>query len=123
MTTSFNKYLTHCINLIKVWLLCFFTLFAFSCKKSTIAAKPVDDTTSTGTVTPPPSVVFARPSYNPSALDTTKLFNPVPVVNDLTRTDLLEISGVAASRINPGVLYIHNDSGNPNQVYLTNGSG
>jgi hypothetical protein len=123
MTTSFNKYLPHCINLIKVWLLCFFVLFAFSCKKSTIAAKPVTDTTSTGTVTPPPSVVFARPSYNPSALDTTKLFNPVPVVNDLVRTDLLEISGVAASRINPGVLYIHNDSGNPNQVYLTNGSG
>lgn len=104
---------------IKNGLLCFFILFAFSCKKSaTSTVKPKDTT-----VTQPPAVQFPKPSYSPVGLDTTKLFNNIPVVNNLARTDLLEISGVAASRINPGVLYIHNDSGNPNQVYLTNGNG
>jgi len=70
-----------------------------------------------------PTVQFFKPSYNPSGLDTTKLFHPIPEVNDLARTDLYEISGIAASRINPGVLYIHNDSGNANEIYLTNGAG
>jgi hypothetical protein len=57
-------------------------------------------------VTPPKQVVFPKTSYNPSGLDTTKLFDPI-----------------AASRTNPGILYIHNDSGNPNQVYMTDGTG
>jgi hypothetical protein len=101
---------------------CFLMLFnlvflSFSCKKPGNMITPPKDTA----VSTP--VVFAKPSYNPSGLDTAKLFNPIPVVNNLARTDLLEISGVAASRINRGVLYIHDDSGNPNQVYLTNGTG
>jgi hypothetical protein len=104
----------------KSGLLCFLMLSVFSCNKSGNLVIPVKDTT---VATPPKQVVFATPTYNPSALDTTKLFNPIPVTNDLARKDLLEISGVAASRINPGILYIHNDSGNANQVYLTDGSG
>ncbi|MDB5134954.1 MAG: hypothetical protein JWP37_1557 [Mucilaginibacter sp.] len=104
----------------KSGLLCFLVLSVFSCHKSGNLVIPVKDTT---VVTPPKQVVFATPAYNPSALDTTKLFNPIPVTNNLTRKGLLEISGVAASRINPGILYIHNDSGNPNQIYLTDGSG
>lgn len=93
-------------------------LAVFSCKKggSSIAAKK-------DTVVTNKPVVFQIPSYNPSSLDTTKLFNPIPVIYNLARTDLYEISGVAASRVNAGVLYIHNDSGNPNQIYLTNGNG
>jgi hypothetical protein len=102
---------------------CLLFVFSFvvlnsSCKKQENGGTPTKDSTST-----PVSIQFVKPSYNPSGLDTTKLFNTVPFVNDLVRTDLLEISGVAASRINPGVLYIHDDSGNPSQVYLTNGSG
>lgn len=104
---------------LKIGLPGFLILAAFSCKKSGTHTLPVKDST----VTAPKQVQFIIPSYNPSGLDTTKLFNPVPVVNNLARTDLYEISGVAASRINPGVLYIHNDSGNPNQVYLTDGAG
>jgi hypothetical protein len=100
--------------------LCFLILTTLSCNKSGNTVLPVKDTT---VVTPPQQVEFPKTSYNPSGLDTTKLFNPIPVVNDLARADLLEISGVAASRINPGILYIHDDSGNPNQVYLTDGSG
>ena len=101
-------------------MLCFLVLFICSCNKPGNTITPVKDTT---VIKAPPPVVFAKPSYNPSGLDTTKLFDPIPVVNNLARTDLLEISGVAASRINPGILYIHDDSGNPNQVYLTDGTG
>lgn len=114
ITTRFNNNKHN----IKNGLLCFLILFAFSCKKSATTTVKPKDTTATQ-----PMVQFPKPSYSPVGLDTTKLFNTIPVVHDLTRTDLLEISGVAASRINPGVLYIHNDSGNPNQVYLTNGNG
>ncbi len=108
-------------NAIKTGLVCFFILALSSCQKSGNSNIPVKDTTAT--VTPPPTINFFTPSYDPSSLDTSKLFNTVPVVNFLARKDLLEISGVAASRINPGILYIHNDSGNPNQVYLTDANG
>ncbi|ASU34168.1 hypothetical protein [Mucilaginibacter xinganensis] len=104
----------------KTGLLCFLIFAVLSCKKSGTAIAPLKD--STGTV-PPVTVSFPKTTYDPSALDTTTQFNPIPVVNNLSRKDLLEISGVAASRLNPGILYIHNDSGNLNQIYLTDGSG
>ena len=110
-TTRFN---------IKNGLLCFLILSIFACNKSGNSVLPVKDTT---VVTPPKQVIFPKTTYNPSALDTTKLFYSIPAVNDLVRQDLLEVSGVAASRINPGILYIHQDSGDPNQVYLTDGNG
>jgi hypothetical protein len=103
-----------------IGLLCFLLLSVFSCKKSANTIAPVKDTTSNNQ---PPPVAFPKTTYNVSGLDTTQAFDAIPVVSDLQRTDLLEISGVAASRINPGILYIHNDSGNPDQVYLTNGTG
>jgi hypothetical protein len=115
MATPFSNTL----SFIKSGLFCFLILSVFSCKKSGNILS-VKDTT---VVTPPKQVAFQKTSYDPSALDTAKLFDPIPVVNNLSRTDLLEISGVAASRINPGMLYIHNDSGNANQVYITDGSG
>jgi hypothetical protein len=104
-------------------LLCFFIFTLFACKKSQQAANPVKDTTAIVSQPPPVDVNFFTPSYNPSALDTTKSFYQVPVVHNLFRKDLYEISGVAASRINSGVLYIHNDSGNSSQVYLTDANG
>ncbi|MDB5110602.1 MAG: hypothetical protein JWR67_1716 [Mucilaginibacter sp.] len=117
ITAPFNSYNKH----IKKGLLCFFILFTISCKKSGNSIAPLKDTT---VIHPPPVVVsFLTPSYDPASLDISKLFNPVPVTNNLSRKDLLEISGVAASRATPGLLYIHNDSGNPNQIYLTDGSG
>jgi len=118
MTTLFSKN-SNLFN-IKNGLLCFFMLTIFSCNKSVNTVAPQKDTIASK---PPVQVNFPKITYNPIGLDTAKLFNAIPVVNDLARTDLLEISGVAASRINPGILYIHNDSGNANQVYLTNGNG
>lgn len=118
MTTLFSK--NNNMFDIKNGLLCFFMLIVFSCNKSENTVSPQKDATVTK---PPVQITFPRITYNPIGLDTTKLFDAVPVVHDLARTDLLEMSGVAASRINPGILYIHNDSGNPNQVYLTNANG
>jgi len=106
---------------MKMGLLLFITIFYFSCKKSQVTSKPQTDTAVV--VKPPVTINFFKPSYNPSALDTTKLFNAIPVTSNLARKDLLEISGVAASRSNPGILYIHNDSGNASQVYLTDATG
>ncbi len=112
-------------NLYKVcWIknrVLFFLLITIfcSCKKNGTSLIPTD----TVTKIQPVQVIFPKPSYNPGGLDTTKLFNTIPVVNNLARTDLYEISGVAASRTNPGMLYIHNDSGNPNEIYITNGNG
>jgi len=117
MTTRFNKNII--TSFIKSGLLCFLLLFLFSCKKGSIAGNNSPDTIPVKTQ----PVVFLTPTYDPLSLDTTTAFNSVPVVNNLTRTDLVEISGVAASRVNPGILYIHNDSGNLNQVYLTDGTG
>jgi hypothetical protein len=118
MTTLFGKN-TNMFD-IKNGLLCFFILTAFSCNKSGNTVTPRKDTTVTG---PWEQVNFPKATYNPIGLDTTRLFDAIPVEHDLARTDLVEISGVAASRGNPGILYIHNDSGNPNQIYLTNGNG
>ncbi|MDB5023206.1 MAG: hypothetical protein JWP78_961 [Mucilaginibacter sp.] len=115
MTTPFSN----TTIFIKSGLYCFLILSVFSCKKSGNILS-VKDTT---VITSPEQTVFPTTSYDPSALDTTKSFNPGPVVNNLSREDLLEISGVAASRVNPGMLYIHNDSGNANQVYITDASG
>jgi len=109
------------MNYIRTGLLCFLLLAILSCNKSGNTTPAKNDTTAAI----PPIVVVSFPTtnYNPSSIDSTRLFNSIPVVNNLARTDLLEISGVAASRINAGILYIHNDSGNSAQVYLTDATG
>jgi hypothetical protein len=119
ITTRFKSLIQ--LQLAISGLLCLLTVTLFSCKKTGQPATPLKDTIVTST--PPVTVNFLTPSYDPSALDTTMLFASTPVVHNLARTDLLEISGVAASRVNAGILYIHNDSGNANQVYLTDANG
>jgi len=120
ITPRFNN--SNLIPLIRSGVLCFLMFTALSCKRTDNSDVPLADSTKT---IPPaiPVVNFFTPSYDPSSLDTTKLFNQLPSTSDLARTDLLEISGIAASRINAGMLYIHNDSGNQNQVYLTDATG
>ncbi|MCO5948354.1 hypothetical protein [Mucilaginibacter flavidus] len=117
MTTRFYKNIT--ASFIKSGLLCFLLLFLFSCKKGSIVGNNASDTIPAKTQ----PVVFLTPTYDPLSLDTITVFNSTPAVKNLSRTDLVEISGVAASRLNPGILYIHNDSGNLNQVYLTDVTG
>ena len=44
-------------------------------------------------------------------------FSTGHVVGRVQDAELLELSGIAASRKNPGVLWVHNDSGNPERLY------
>ena len=46
------------------------------------------------------------------------LFKPSRRLAELNDKRLGEISGLAASAVNPGLLWVHNDSGNPAIVYL-----
>lgn len=50
-------------------------------------------------------------------------FAPAVVHGYVTNPVLREISGITASRLNPGVFYVHNDSGNGPQVYAINTQG
>jgi hypothetical protein len=119
MTTPFK--VSRTTNYLKCGLFCFVLLFTGACKKAANTKPAVTDTV---VITPPVNPVnFPQPTYDPTAVTAATIFNTTPVVNYLARTDLVEISGVAASRVNPGLLYVHNDSGNPSQVYLTDGSG
>jgi hypothetical protein len=62
-------------------------------------------------------------NYDLSLLDRTTAFSSIPIVNNLKRQDLLELSGLASSRRNAGLLYKHEDSGNYNEIYVTNAKG
>lgn len=61
--------------------------------------------------------------YDLSLLDRCTLFAETPEVVTTQRQDYLELSGVAPSRVYPGLLYVHEDSGNFNEVYVTNNKG
>ena len=50
-------------------------------------------------------------------------FSSSPQVIQLQRRKLHEISGIAASRLNKNILYLQEDSGHPNFIYLTNTTG
>ena len=50
-------------------------------------------------------------------------FSSRPHIIKLKRKQLHEISGIAASRLNKNVLYLHEDSGHPNFIYVTNTTG
>ncbi len=68
------------------------------------------------------SLSYAGYSAGDSALDTT-LFGGPQVVGTLTDPGLVEASGLAPSRRNPGYLWTEEDSGNPNQIQLLDRTG
>ncbi len=61
--------------------------------------------------------------YDLTLVEKTAIFGSIPVVTNLVRQDLLELSGLECSRTNPGLLYTHEDSGNRNEIYITNSKG
>ena len=61
--------------------------------------------------------------YDLTQVEKTNLFESVPSVTILKRQDLPELSGLECSRTNPGLLYTQEDSGNLNEIYLTNAKG
>src|SRR5689334_15775022 len=50
-------------------------------------------------------------------------FSHRPKVIPLMRKALHEVSGIAASLQHKGLLYLHEDSGHPNRLFLTNEKG
>ncbi|SEW53975.1 hypothetical protein [Chitinophaga arvensicola] len=81
-------------------------------------------------VTPPPAdttIVVVdtvkTAGYDLSLLDRCTLFNETPVVTPTQKQDYRELSGVAPSRVYAGLLYVHEDSGNYNEVYVTDTKG
>ncbi len=93
-----------------------------ACKKNvTDANKPaVTDTTKIIVVKPD---TVPKATYNLSLLISNKNFDPLPSVIELANQELHEISGIAPSLTYGGKYYIHEDSGNSNEVYITDLSG
>lgn len=52
----------------------------------------------------------------------TDVFAPAQRIIELNNKKLKEISGIAASRRNPGLFWVHNDSGNEPEIYLVDTS-
>ncbi|NLU95791.1 hypothetical protein [Chitinophaga sp. Ak27] len=62
-------------------------------------------------------------NYDLSFLSPCTLFMATPQVVITERQDYEELSGVAASHAYRGLLYVHEDSGNSNEVYVTDSKG
>lgn len=103
----------------------FFGILSFaSCSKTTPDATPSPVTnTASNTSTTPTTVNFQIAGYSAATFTNSDLFQSVPVTNSLVKNTLYEQSGIASSKLNNGILYVHEDSGNANQVYLTNAKG
>lgn len=66
------------------------------------------------------SLLFASCSDKQSDADDCQIFLPAQRLAELTDKKLEEVSGIASSSANPGLLWAHNDSGNPAVIYLIN---
>jgi len=62
-------------------------------------------------------------SYSKDLPGTSAEFSINPQVIPLKRKNLVEISGIAASLQNKDLLYLNQDNGHPNCIYLTNTNG
>jgi hypothetical protein len=112
-----------------IGLLAFALLLSQGCSKSDAPGNniPVKDNPGKGdtTKTNPPPPVVSIPSATYSLGDLTKLtlFQDAPTVTALVNQNHNELSGLAASRLNPGLIYTHEDSSNDPEVYVTNAKG
>lgn len=93
-------------------------LIMIGCAKKHQSADPVDP------VVDPPVLPGSYPStgYDITKLDYNNFFDQVPLVTTMKRQDYNELSGVAASILNPGILYMHDDGRN-SPVIITNAAG
>ena len=66
------------------------------------------------------AVAFAFPRYGQS---TAPEFNPAVRVGTVAHTSLTEVSGIAASRQNSGVIWAHDDSGDTNRLFAMSTEG
>lgn len=89
-----------------------------SCSKSSDSGKDNPTTPEK----PTPSENIPSTEYDITLLDYTTLFETQPVVNKIVRQDYNELSGIAASKINKGILYVHDDNKNM-PIIITNTKG
>jgi hypothetical protein len=61
--------------------------------------------------------------YDITQLDNCLLFATAPVVNAMQPQEYNELSGIASSVVNPGVLYVHEDDAGTNTIPITNAHG
>ncbi len=54
---------------------------------------------------------------HPEVIEACPPWSPPQVVGNLDDTDLVEVSGLAASRTHPGILWSHNDSGDSARIF------
>ena len=105
----------------KIILFLLFTSILFQdCSKPKDLKTDVTETPITGSL---PVDTVKKGNYDLSLLESTTVFSKLPTVTTLKRQDLLELSGLACSRSNTGLLYTHEDSGNSNEIYITNTNG
>ncbi len=95
-------------------------LLCVGCNKAKDNTVDIKDTT---TLVINPTVPLSKANYDLSLLETCVLFNETPVVTNFQQQNYLELSGLAPSRNYPGILFVHEDSGNGNEVYITNTKG
>jgi len=95
-------------------------LFLNSCSKS--GAKEESPVTKDTVVTKPVDQVPSA-IYDLSLLSPCGLFNTAPTTGTMVRQDYTELSGIAESRLNPGVLYVFEDGSKSSSIYLTNKLG
>ncbi len=103
-----------------------FLFAAFGIQASCNKSGKTDEVTrkdSTTTTIPVITDTLPRAGYDLSNLDPCTVFSATPVVNNMQNQSYLELSGVAASRVYAGILFVHEDSGNRNEIYITNSKG
>lgn len=102
-----------------------FTLLALlsiaSCSKKSESV-PTDPPGSDTTVTVIKDTT-PQTKYDVTQLDDCLLFAAPPVVDTMERQEYNELSGIASSIVNPGVLYVHEDDAGTNTIPLTNVKG
>ncbi len=82
------------------------------------AGKPDSGTVDAGK--PDSGTVDAGPTCQSCPLN---LFQPPTAIGTVAYSEVIETSGIAASRANPGIFYIHNDSGDSARFFAINAQG
>ena len=95
-------------------------ILSLNCTKTNEVKTDVPDNSNSGTL---PVDTVKKGNYDLSLLESTNAFGNIPTVTKLKRQDLTELSGLACSMKNSGLLYMHEDSGNWNEIYVTNSNG
>ena len=96
------------------------SILSLNCNKSTEIKSDATNNTITEIIS---ADSVKNGNYDLSLLERTTAFGSIPIVTNLKRQDLMELSGLASSRSKVGILYTHEDSGNWNEIYMTNAKG